>query len=205
MSENVVGELNEEQKEIIQLMKMGNINIHNLVDNLLEHQKTIATQVDLELTTFELDELIERVINEYQLLLRNRHILIQKDFHRTYVYADYNKLKIVISNLFSNALKFSPVNGTIRLSLQTENNVVQFTIEDQGPGISAEIQSFIFDDFYQGEAPKDWGIKGSGLGLSLVNYYLAAHNGTIELLSSNDAYPGARFFLQFPQDKDLNL
>ncbi|PHS24481.1 MAG: hypothetical protein COA83_07725 [Methylophaga sp.] len=205
LSDNVVGELNAEQQEIIQLMKIGNINIHNLVDNLLEHQKTIATQIDLDFSTFELDKLFERVIDDYQLLLRSRDISIKNNFSSTYIHADYDKLKIIISNLFSNALKFSPVSGTIGLSLWLENNSVKFIIEDQGVGVSAEIQPFIFNDFYQGEAPKYGGIKGSGLGLSLVTYYLAAHSGTIELLPSNDAYSGARFFLQFPQSKDLNL
>lgn len=202
LSENVVGVLNAEQKEIIQLMKMGNINIHNLVENLLEHQKVIATKIDLDFSIFELNGLVERVVKESELLLRNRNISIQRNFSSTDIDADYDKLKIIISNLFSNALKFSPVDGTIKLSLSKTDDAVEFLIEDQGPGISPEIESFIFNDFYQGEAPQDWGIKGSGLGLALVNHYLAAHHGTIELLPSNDAYTGARFFLSFPLNVD---
>ncbi|MBL1319899.1 MAG: HAMP domain-containing histidine kinase [Methylophaga sp.] len=204
LADNVVGELNAEQQEIIQLMKIGNINIHNLVENLLEHQKIIATQIDLNFSTFALDELLERVIKDYQLLLQNRDISIKNSFNRTYIRADYEKLKIIISNLFSNALKFSPINGTIGISLLVEKDKVEFIIEDQGTGIFPGNQPFIFNDFYQGEVPKFEGIKGSGLGLSLVMHYLVAHNGTIELLPSNDVYLGARFSLQFPQSKDLN-
>lgn len=200
LSENVVGELNAEQAEIVQLMKMGNLNIHNLVDNLLEYQKTIATRVDLAFSSFELDGLIARIVNEYQLLIKNRHISVAHNFDRTYIHADYDKLKIIIGNLFSNALKFSPIDGTIKISLNIHDDTIQLTIEDQGPGISEAIRPYIFNDFYQGDLPHQWGVKGSGLGLALVNYYLAAHNGTIELLAPTEDYPGARFFLQFPQD-----
>jgi len=201
LSENVVGELNTEQQDIIQLMKMGNITINDLVENLLEYQRTLSTQVDLNFSTFELVALIDKIINEYQLPLRSKKISLKSSLNTTHIVADYDKLKIIISNLFSNALKFSPPNGTIGLSLHSHNNVIQLTIEDQGPGIPKNIQHLIFKDFYQGNSPVAWKIKGSGLGLALVNYYLEAHKGAIKLLPANNEYCGARFSLQLPQNR----
>ncbi len=202
LSENVVGELNTEQQEIIQLMHLSNITLNDLIDNLLEYQQTMVSQIDLNLSTFDIAKLIERCLNEYQLPLRSKKIHVQSHLGITHICADYGKLEIIISNLFSNALKFSPQNGKIGISLFVHNNVVQLLIEDQGPGIAKEVEPFIFEDFYQGNSPQIWQIKGTGLGLSLVKYYLDAHKGEVKLLPASNEYCGARFLLHLPQKQD---
>ncbi len=199
LSENVVGELNTEQQEIIQLMKIGNITINDLVENLLEYQRTISTPIDFNFSTFGLESLIERIADEYQLLLRSKNITLNNNLSPISMRADYDKLKIIISNLLSNALKFSPQNGTIGLSLYSHKNIIEFIVEDQGPGIAKDIQPFIFKDFYQGNNSQDWKIKASGLGLALVKYYLEAQQGSINLLQANEEFCGARFSVKIPQ------
>jgi two-component system sensor histidine kinase GlrK len=202
LAENVVGELNTEQQEIIQLMKIGNITINDLIENLLEYQRTISTQVEINLSVFELGVLINHVVNDYQLPLKRKNITLNRNLNTVNIKADHDKLRIIISNLFSNALKFSPQNSVIGLTLYTYKNSIQLIIEDQGPGIAKDIQPFIFEDFYQGNTPKGWKIKASGLGLALVRHYLDAHKGTIKLLPANKEYCGARFSLQIPQIKE---
>ena len=202
LADNIVGKLNTEQQEIIQLMKMSNIAINDLVENLLEYQRTLATQVDLDFTEFELGHLLNRIIEEYQLPLRSKNITLKKDLKTVYIAADYDKLKIIISNIFSNALKFSPLEGEIGISLNAGHDHVAITIEDQGPGIAEDIKALIFKDFYQGVTPQAWSIKGSGLGLALVNYYLVAHKGTIKLLPASNDFGGARFSLVLPINKE---
>lgn len=202
LSENVVGELNTEQQEIIQLMKLGIITLHDLVENLLEYQKTISTQIDLNLSTFELKTLITRIINEYQLPIRSKKIALINNISPAEIRADYDKLKIIISNVFSNALKFSPQNGIIGLSLSVNFDSIQIIIEDQGRGVDKDILNLIFDDFYLGSTPQDWKIKGSGLGLALVKHYLKVHEGSIRLLPPNKNFCGARFSLLIPKNLD---
>jgi len=202
LAEDVVGELNTEQQDIIQLMHMSNITLNDLIDNLLEYQRAVVSQIDLNLSTFDVDKLIERCINEYQLPLRSKNISVQSNLGITHINADYGKLEIIISNLFSNALKFSPKNGKIGISLFALDDDVQLLIEDQGPGIAKDIEPFIFEDFYQGNSPQIWQIKGTGLGLSLVKYYLDAHKGKVELLPASNEYCGARFLLHLPQKQD---
>ncbi len=203
LAENVVGELNAEQQEIIQLMALGNITLYDLVANLLEYQKTIYTKIDLELSIFELNTLIERIIKDYQLPLKTKNITLKSNIKALSINADYEKLKIIISNIFSNALKFSPQNGHIALTLSEQNKLIQLTIEDQGIGIAKEIQPLIFEDFYQGSSPQAWTIKGSGLGLALVKHYLDSHQGSIELLKPNKKYNGARFSLYIPKNRAM--
>ncbi len=201
LAEDVVGELNTEQQKIIKLMKMGNTTINNLVENLLEYQRTISTQIDLNVSDFSLGTLIKRVSREYQLLLRSKNITLRHELRTTNIRADYDKLKIVVSNLLSNALKFSPQNGTIRLHLDGTGNAVELSVEDQGPGIPEDVQPFIFDDFYQGDSSHAWKIKGSGLGLALVNHYVNAHQGVIKLLPATKEFCGARFVIYIPKSQ----
>jgi len=201
LSENVVGELNTEQQEIIKLMKIGNITINDLVENLLEYQRTISTQIVFNYSTFNLESLIKKVTDEYELPLRSKNITVKSNLHSTQISADYEKLRVIISNLFSNAVKFSPKNSTIGLSLSSYENITTFIIEDQGPGIAKEIQSLIFKDFYHGNSTPDWKIKASGLGLALVKFYLNAHRGSIQLLPASQSYCGARFSIHLPQQQ----
>lgn len=194
--DNVVGELNAEQLDIIQLMRMGSITLNDLIDNLLEYQRTIASKVDLNRSIFDMGQLIERTVEEYQLPLRSKQVSLESKLETIEIQADYEKVKIIISNLFSNALKFTPKDSKIGLHLSIHGSIINFIIEDQGDGISEQVAPFIFDDFYQGNTPDTWQIKGSGLGLSLVKHYLDAHNGQIQLLPPTKDFCGARFLLQ---------
>ncbi len=203
LDENLVGELNAEQKEIIQLMKMSNVTINNLVDNLLEYQKAISSSVEVKLSQFDVATLINRVINDYQLVIKNRKIKLKVNLCRVEITADSEKLKVILSNLISNAIKFSPEGGLIGLSLEKQEDDILITIEDQGEGVAEESKHLIFEEFYQGAVPKSWSVKGSGLGLALVKYYLKFHQGTIELLPANEYYAGARFSLRLPVNKEI--
>ena len=104
--------------------------------------------------------------------------------------------------MLSNALKFSPEEGSIRLQLTQYDDHIKFIIEDQGPGIADDIAPHIFNDFYQGNAAHPWKIKGSGLGLSLIHHYLGALQGSIKLLPANKNYSGARFCVTLPKTKE---
>ncbi len=203
LSENLVGELNTEQQDIVQMMKISNINLNNLIDNLLSYQQALSTQVELNFSTFDLKTLIKRIIFEYRLPLRRKEIILKGNLSSVPIIADYDKFKSIISNIFSNALKFSPNSGTICLTLSTRDNLMFLMIEDQGPGIPKELQSLIFQDFYQGTPPEEWKIKGSGLGLALVRHFLKVHKGSIKLLNPSDKYGGARFLLQLPLSMDV--
>jgi len=199
LSDNVVGELNEEQRNIIQLMQIGNITINELVENLLEYQRSISSKIIFNRSTFQLESLIERTEAEYELLLRSKNIRVTSQLHATSISADYEKLRIIFNNVFSNALKFSPENASIGLSLSSENRIITLLIEDQGPGVDEKIQPLIFKDFYHGHSTPSWKIKASGLGLALVKHYLDAHQGTIKLLPASKSYCGARFSIHLPQ------
>jgi len=204
LSDNIVGELNTEQQEIIQLMKISNITINDLVGNLLEYQRSISTKITFNCSTFKLETLVDRITDEYELLLRSKNITLESKLKPTQINADYEKLKIIISNVFSNALKFAPQNSSIRLTLGVHAKIITLTIEDQGPGISKEVEQLIFKDFYRGNSSSsDWKIKDSGLGLALVRHYLDIHHGSVKLLPKCKHYSGARFSIYLPQKQNI--
>lgn len=198
LSEEVIGNLNDEQREVLSLMKMGNFNIINLVSNLLEYQRAVSIQSRLEYSQFDLSCLMSSLIEEYKLLFQSKNQKVLVKGPSILITADYNKLKIILSNFISNAIKFSSKNTCIGFSSHINGKQVQILIEDQGPGIPESIRSEIFEDFFQGKINEDSVMKGTGLGLAIVGYYVVKHGGRTILLPPNDEYSGARFVLELP-------
>jgi two-component system sensor histidine kinase GlrK len=108
---------------------------------------------------------------------------------------DPEKIGIALANLISNAIRFSPMHSTLHIKLSQLAESVRMDIQDQGPGIAAADRDRIFEPFYRGERQPVDAMRGSGIGLSIVHEYIAAHGGRIELLA--DA-PGAHFRIELP-------
>lgn len=198
LEEEVVGELNAEQHKIVELLRIANIRLNSLIENLIEYQKSKSNLAVLNLSKFNLNQLIQQICADYQLLLDSKKIHIVLDVKAIDFVADRDKMRIIISNIFSNALKFSPHDGKILIKLGISRYKLHLLIADQGPGIAADQKVHIFTEFYNQPVPEDWKIKGSGLGLSLVKDYVAAHRGQIKILDADKQYCGANFLLIFP-------
>lgn len=198
LQDEVVGELNAEQHKIIKLLKIANIRLRSLIENLIEYQQMTSTLAAMNYSQFNLNQLIKSVCVEYQLLLDSKNVSIEFEKKSVDLVADRDKIRIVMSNLLSNALRFSPQAGRILIKLSVINNSLQLLIADQGPGISKSHQVDIFNEFYKQPVPENWKIKGSGLGLSLVRTYVEAHKGRVSLMESDEKYCGAHFLVTLP-------
>ena len=108
---------------------------------------------------------------------------------------DADKLATAVANLLSNAIRFSPHGGTIRLQLERITGAVQITLRDQGPGVAADDRERIFEPFFRGQLQPQNAARGSGIGLSIVQEYIAAHGGRLYLLPDR---PGAHFRIELP-------
>ena len=102
---------------------------------------------------------------------------------------DDRELRHVWDNLISNAVKFSPNGGTVKIRLTKKLRKLVFTVEDQGPGLTEESQKHIFDKFYQGDASHKQ--EGNGLGLALVKRILTIEQG--QVYGENLPQGGCRF------------
>ena len=110
------------------------------------------------------------------------------------VFADISLVERAIQNLMDNALKFTPENGNVVVSIANNNNAVEITIKDSGPGIAQENQSLIFERYRQTKT----GTKkeGAGLGLAIVKKIMELHNSSIQVLSNPNE--GTAFSFSLP-------
>lgn len=198
LQEQVAGELNTEQKKIVRLLRIANIRLNALIENLLEYQKMTTTSSQLRYTKFKIGDLIKQICYEYQLLIDSKKIHLEIISEPIDLIADRDKIRIIFSNLFSNALKYTPQSGQILIKVKPMGYNLQLLIADQGPGIKESQRDQVFSEFYKHSSPDNWKIKGSGLGLNLVKSYVSAHQGQIDLLKPDNEYPGARFLISLP-------
>lgn len=201
LSEELLGPLNSEQKEVTHLMRVGNFNIMNLVENLLEYQKVVSLQSRLDVQEFDVEALLRQLEQTYQLLLQSKSIELVLECSEPTIRADYEKLHSILSNLLSNAIKFAPQESRIAMTVKRSDDQIEIVVEDQGTGVDEAVQAMMFDAFVQGRDPHQLVMKGTGLGLAIVGYYVQQHGGQIELLPANEHYVGARFALRLPMER----
>ena len=95
---------------------------------------------------------------------------------------DAEKIASAVSNLLSNAIRFSPKGGTVRLSLSRQADHVRVDIYDQGPGVAKADRDRVFEPFYRGSRQPEDAVRGTGIGLSIVQEYVVAHGGRVHLV-----------------------
>ena len=116
---------------------------------------------------------------------------------------DRPKIMTVIDNLFSNAVKYSPLGSEIFISLTLVEGTAQIEVRDSGPGFRPEDQQHVFEAFYQGHiAPPDSHVKGSGLGLAIAHQYTEAHSGMIEIITDCS---GGCIRVRLPMDQETEV
>src|SRR5574341_290025 len=109
--------------------------------------------------------------------------------------ADSEKLRVVLDNLISNAVKFSPPGGVIGVRARYDGDALELDVTDEGPGIPPVERTRIFDPFYQGSLAGAGPLRGTGIGLSVVKEYVFAHGGSVEVV---DSARGAHLRIRLP-------
>ncbi len=176
----------------------------NLLNDLLDLSKLEANRVDFDLKPHSLCRLIDNVVEEFTALIDEKKLYIEKkcfDYELT-PELDQEKMKQVIRNLFSNALKFSPEGETVEIHVEKLGNHAVVKISDSGPGIPEEEFETVFDKFVQSTKTKS-GAGGTGLGLAICREIIKAHKGKIK--AGNNDKGGALMTFAIPmqdQPKD---
>jgi two-component system sensor histidine kinase GlrK len=197
-----VGELDNPQREVTNILRTSGIKLQRLIENLLSFSAWQAKSEVLSLRDFPIRALVIAVAQEQRLALHAGEIQLKVDVEDIVVNADRDKMRTVLDNLLSNAIKFTPSGGfvTIRGRETTEGFTIEFA--DTGPGIPAEEQPRIFEAFFQGRREQGGFVAGTGIGLSVVMECVQAHDGTVELVNSSE-FPGAHFKISIPQHRGL--
>jgi two-component system sensor histidine kinase GlrK len=149
----------------------------------------------LDIAPVELKRVVARVIDDQKLALRAKRLTVDSNVQDLTLRADFEKLRVMLDNLVSNAIKFSPAGGTISLIARQVETRVVIDVADQGPGIAPEERKLVFEPFYRGQYAADALVKGTGIGLSVVREHAQMHGGSVEII---DSQPGSRFRIQLP-------
>ena len=173
--------------------------LKRLVDELLDVARIGRGKIALQKTQLDLVQLIAKVEQACRPLMdrRQQHFILSLPSSPLWVEADSARLTQVVTNLLENAVKFTPANGRIELSLQIEQNEAVICIRDTGRGISAELLPRIFDIFTQGEVSLVREEGGLGLGLALVKSLVGLHGGRVTATSEGSG-KGAQFTVRLP-------
>ncbi len=204
LSEEVVGTLNPEQHEIARILKQNSQSLERLIQDLLTYSQSQSAQrlnqtQALELVPLQLLDLVDDVLETQKLAIVGKSIGIRRENEKVTLQGDAKKLRVVLDNLISNAIKYSPVGGTvtIRMVKQEENAVIE--VLDEGPGIAEADRERIFDAFFRTASAIKSGAKGTGLGLAIVRDYVELHHGTVEAVATSASSAGARIRVILPR------
>lgn len=179
------------------IIKTENERLKNQVDKVLQMALVDSDNFRLEKKNIDLHELVHKVVNSFAMLIKERsgEIVLNLEAERTQLFGDETHLKNIIYNLLDNAQKYSPDRPKITISTKDSEEGIVLQIEDNGIGMSEQVQKFVFDKFYRADSGDVHNTKGFGLGLSYVKSVIDAHQGKIKLISRPNE--GSKFTLQF--------
>jgi signal transduction histidine kinase len=169
----------------------------HLVNDLLDLSKMESGRMSFEYQSIDMDNLIEMVIDEFKSLCAEQKVTIcyQGPQNAITMTVDPNRIRQVLRNLVSNAMKFSPPSGTIYVQLQQAGKAMLLSVRDEGPGIPPDEIEAVFDKFYQsGKAKANSG--GTGLGLAICREIIGGHKGRI--WAEHTAGKGCIVFVELP-------
>jgi signal transduction histidine kinase len=180
LSERMFGEINEKQAEYIDDILHSGQHLLSLINDILDLSKIEAGRMELELSEFDLPSTIENTLTLVRERAMRRGIELGRivDERLGIIRADERKVKQVLLNLLSNALKFTPEGGKITVSAGVQDGVAEIAVADTGVGIEPEDQETVFEEFRQvGTASKK--VEGTGLGLAISRKFIELHGGKI--------------------------
>ncbi len=168
------------------------------INSLLDVSQMQLNTMQIETTTWPLRQLFEQICQRFaaKAQLQQIQLEIRIPDEMPDVYADRERIRVVCENLLTNAFKYSPNSGIIRIAARTDNGMAIVSVSDQGIGIPVDEQSKIFERFYRIDNRLRRETQGFGLGLFLAKVIIEAHKGQIWVESH--ANHGSRFFFSIP-------
>ncbi len=177
--------LNAEQREIAHILRDSGLQLQRLIEDLLEFGRTQVPRVEASRRDkVALDDIVRSALDGQNLVRAAKALTIDSLIAPAVLQGDDGQLRILVDNLLSNAMKYTPAHGKIRVRLAADGPDVTLEIADNGPGIDADERQLVFEPFYQGRAPYQGHVQGTGLGLAIARQYAQAHDGSIDIADS---------------------
>jgi signal transduction histidine kinase len=200
LREQMFGELNEQQLAYTDDVLGAGRHLLSLINDVLDLAKIEAGRMELEPTEISIRDLLASSVAMHSEGAQRGGIALDLASvpAEISVVADERRLRQVVFNLLSNAIKFTPPEGTVDVSARAENGVVEIAVADTGPGIPAEDQAMIFEEFEQSASGKE--AEGTGLGLPLSRKLVELHDGRLWVESEVGRGSTFRFTLPLEQE-----
>jgi len=199
IKDGMFGEVNEKQEEGLGVVFDSGQHLLSLINDILDLSKIEAGKMELDCSTFDVNEVVERstsIIKE-KASKHNIHLNLSLDPELGTITADERKVKQILFNLLSNATKFTPDNGSITITTRLHkhevpicskeedrpHDFVSIAVEDTGIGMAAQDLSKLFTPFQQLDSSLSKKYQGTGLGLAMVKRLIELHNGCVDVHS----------------------
>jgi signal transduction histidine kinase len=200
MKEGIYGSTTTKQMDALTTIEEQTRVLTGLVNQMLDISRLEAGGLQLEMKRAEIDELFARIERSFAVLARKKNINFKVDVEKnvpTAIVADADRLcDQVIGNLLSNALKFTPENGEIRVHAYARDEQLRIDVHDTGEGMPQDQLPYIFDKYFQ--VGQEARAKGAGLGLAIAREIVEAHGGDISVHSATGAEHGTTFTISIP-------
>jgi two-component system sensor histidine kinase GlrK len=197
LSEEVLGKLTSEQQEVAGILRANSIELQRLIEDLLSYGAAEFHRREMRYANVEMHRVVARVLDDQNLALRARALRIAPHIDDVVLEADFEKMRIILDNLVSNAAKFAPEGSVVIIESRVVADQLVVEVADEGPGIPPVERERVFDPFYRGRNASGGRLPGSGIGLSIVRDYAQAHGGTVEVVDEPNR-AGARLRVTMP-------
>jgi signal transduction histidine kinase/ligand-binding sensor domain-containing protein/CheY-like chemotaxis protein/AraC-like DNA-binding protein len=204
-------EKEQEQKKKMRLMLRNSRRLLGLINQLLELSKFDSGTMKLQTVRQDIVPFLKGVLHSFDSLAVQKEVelIFQTETEYISLYYDPEKMEEVISNLVSNAVKFTPAGGRITMSVEVreaqpakegkeEQEILEVSVSDTGPGIPREALEHIFDRFYQADSTYELHRQGTGIGLAIAREIVELHRGTITAYSPGREGTGTLFVIRLP-------
>ncbi len=200
LQEQVFGALNDKQLNYIDNIETSGLHLLGLINDILDLSKIEAGKLDLQKDTFDVKNICDASLDFIKEIALQKNLKIVTDIDCTVntIFADTRRFKQILINLLSNAVKFTPKKKCIGLSVvgQKEQEVIHFTVWDEGIGIAESDMDKLFQSFVQVDSSLARRYEGTGLGLALVRRLTEMHGGSVSVES--EVGKGSRFTISLP-------
>ncbi len=189
--------LSEEHQASLQMVQENALLLAALINDLLDVSRIESGKIDLECTSVTLHPLIHRVLHSFVPLIasKRQHVEVHLEDPSPVVFANAERVQQIVSNLVSNAHKYTLEGGTLRISTQMEEQQVWVTIQDNGVGMTPEELARLFTRFFRAKNPLTKEVGGTGLGLVITHSLVALHGGIMRVESQPGQGSTFRFAL----------
>ncbi len=198
LSDEILGPITAEQREITDILNKSTLELQASIENLLNYNSAVSMEKVKQRQNIDVATLNKLATNRQTLALKAKQIRLTIQSESIMGFVDPAQITTIFENLLSNAIKFSPIKGLITIQLVRLEKIIQFTIQDDGPGLDKNQKDAIFSAFFVGKQTSQGPLKGTGLGLSIVKQYAELHAGAITVIEHPESkQSGACFQVTF--------